>query len=58
MEAISIIGNGKHIGENLALLAENEAVVLVLCYIDSNANHDDTSKMMIYDAASTEHFAL
>ena len=47
-------------GEVLAdvFTVENKTVVLVLCHINSNANHDDTSRVKIYDAASTKHFAL
>ena len=58
LKAFPVVGDCKDIGEDLAFRTENEAVVLILCHIDSNANHDDTSKMMIYDAASTEHFVL
>ena len=44
--------------QHFTFRTEDETVVLVLCYVNSNANHDDTSRMKIYDAASTEHFAL
>ena len=58
LEAFSVVGNGEHIGQNLTFRTENEAIMLVLRYVNSNANHDDTSRVKIYDAASTEHFAL
>jgi len=58
LEALPVVGNGKSIGQNFTLRTEDKAVVLVLCHINSNANHDDTSRVKIYDAASTEHFAL
>jgi hypothetical protein len=58
LEAVPVVGNREHIGQNFALRAEDEAVMLVLCHINSNANDDNTSRMKIYDAASTELFAL
>ena len=58
LEPIPVVGNGEHIGQHLALRAENEAIMLVLRHIDSNLKHGDTSRIKIYDAASTKHFAL
>jgi hypothetical protein len=58
LEAFSIVGDSKRIGQYNAFRTENKAVVFILCHINSNANHDDTSRVKIYDAASTEHFAL
>ena len=42
-EAFSVILDSKHVGQHLAFRAEDEAVVLVLRHINSNANHNDTS---------------
>ena len=38
-ETIHVVGDGKDIRKNFALRADDEAVVLVLGDIDSNANH-------------------
>ena len=58
LKTVPVVGNGEHIGQHFTFRTEDKAVVLVLCHINSNANHDDTSRVKIYDAASTEHFAL
>jgi hypothetical protein len=58
LETVPVVGNGEYIGQNLIFRTEDKAVVLVLRHINSNANHDDTSRVKIYDAVSTEHFAL
>ena len=43
VEALQVIGDGEHIRQDYALRAEDEAVVLVLGYINTNANHNNTS---------------
>ena len=44
LKAAQVVGNGEHIGQNLTLRAENEAIVFILGYVDSNTDHDDTSR--------------
>ena len=43
VEALKVIGDGEHICQDHALGAEDEAVVLILGHINSNANHNKTS---------------
>ena len=43
VETLQVVGDGKHICQNHALGAEDEAVVLVLGHIDTSANHSRTS---------------
>ena len=42
-EALPVVGDGEHIGEDYPFRADNEAVVLVLGDVDSHANHNKTS---------------
>ncbi len=58
LKAVPVVGYCEYTGQRLAFRAENKTVVLVFRHINSNTNHDDTSRVKIYDAASTEHFAL
>jgi hypothetical protein len=44
LEPVSVVGDGKHIGQYLAFRTDDEAIVLVLSHIDSYANHNDTSR--------------
>lgn len=43
VEALQVIRDGEYIRQGDALGAENEAVVLILGHINSNANHSKTS---------------
>ena len=58
-EAVHVIRNGEHVSQDYAFRVENEAVVLVFGYIDTNRNyHDKNPQRQNCDAVSTEHFAL
>ena len=43
VETFQVIGDREYVRQGHALRAENEAVVLVLGHIDTNANHSRTS---------------
>ena len=47
VKALCIVLNGEYIRQDFALLAEDEAVVLVLGDINTHANHNGTSGMFI-----------
>ena len=55
LKAIYVVGDGEHIGQHFVLRTEDKAVMFVLRYINSNANHDDTSraKMMMLHPQNT-----
>ena len=56
-KAIHAVLYGKYIVQNFAVGVYDKAVMLVLCYVDSDINHNDTSQcvyLMLYE--STGHF--
>jgi hypothetical protein len=57
VETSHIIRDGKDVRKNYPFRADDEAVVLVLGDIDSNANHRNPPTIL-FDAVSTGHFAL
>ena len=44
LEAVSVVRDCEYARQHLAFRAEDKAIVLVFRNIDSNANHNDTSK--------------
>lgn len=43
VKAVSVVGDCEHVGQDLALRADDKAVVFALCDIDSYTDHNDTS---------------
>ena len=43
VDALQVIRDGEHIRQGHTRGAEDEAVVLILCHINTNANHSNTS---------------
>lgn len=49
-KTIEIVLDGEHIIQNLTFGVDDEAVMLVLCKVDSDIDHTDTSNRKIFNA--------
>ena len=49
LETFPAVGNGEHIRRDFTFRTDDKAVVLVLCHINTDTNHNDTSGV-VFDA--------
>ena len=58
LKAVPVILDREDVRQDLTFRAEDEAVMFVLGYVDSDTNHDGTSREKNGDAVIHRHFAL